>query len=120
MSEFSNFNELCLHRAEGRDFQIRKKGSRVAITAPHGGTIEPVTSKLAEATAGASFNWYCFEGLKGNRGKLHITSSNCDEPQCLELIAPCDIVVALRGRKDEEDPATVFVGGLNEVQRDMN
>ena len=43
--------------------------SRVATIAPHGGTIEPVTSKLAEATAGDSFNWYCFEGLQGNRRK---------------------------------------------------
>src|SRR5664279_5723233 len=86
MSGFSNFRELCLHREDGRDFQIRKKrrDSRVAIIAPHGGAIEPVTSKLAEATAGASFSWYCFEGLNGNRGNLHITSSNFDEPQCLK------------------------------------
>ena len=120
MPEFSNFRELCLHREDRRDFQIRKKrrDSRVAIIAPHGGTIEPITSKLAEATAGASFSWYCFEGLNGNRGNLHITSSNFDEPQCLKLIAPCDVVVALHGRKDEEDPATIFLGGLNEVQRD--
>ena len=90
MPEFSNFQELSLHRQEGHDFQIRKKrrGSRVAVVAPHGGTIEPVTSKLAEATAGASFSWYCFEGLKGNRGNLHITSSHFNEPQCLKLIGP--------------------------------
>ncbi len=121
MPEFSSFQKLCLHREEGRDFQIRKqqRGSRVAIIAPHGWTIEPVTSRLAEATAGDSFSWYCFEGIKGNRGNLHITSANFDEPQCLNLIAPCEIVLAIHGRKDAGDPTTIFVGGLNEVQRDL-
>jgi len=48
MTEFSSYRELSLNRTEGRDFQIRKKqrASRVAIIAPHGGTIEPGTSKL--------------------------------------------------------------------------
>src|SRR5258706_10595400 len=65
MAEFSDHRELCLNRAEGRDFRIRrgKRESSVAIIAPHGGTIEPVTSRLAVATAGRSFSWYCFEGL---------------------------------------------------------
>jgi phage replication-related protein YjqB (UPF0714/DUF867 family) len=87
------------------------------IIAPHGGTIEPVTSKLVEATAGTSFSWYCLDGLDGNRGNLHITSSNFDEPRCLKLIGQCDIVVAIHGRKDAEEPATILVRGLNEVLR---
>ncbi len=121
MTEFSSYRELSLNRTEGRDFQIRKKqrASRVAIIAPHGGTIEPVTSKLAVATAGDSFSWYCFEGLKGNRGNLHITSAKFDEPLCLELIAPCDIVIAMHGRKDDVDPTVVFVGGLHEDLREV-
>jgi phage replication-related protein YjqB (UPF0714/DUF867 family) len=51
MTEFSNYRELSLNRKEGRDFEIRKKqrGSAVATIAPHGGTIEPVTSKLVVA-----------------------------------------------------------------------
>jgi phage replication-related protein YjqB (UPF0714/DUF867 family) len=121
MIEFSSYRELSLNRTEGRDFQIRKKqrASRVAIIAPHGGSIEPVTSKLTIATAGDSFSWDCFEGLRGNRGNLHITSASFDEPQCLELIAPCDIVIAMHGRKDDGDPATVFVGGLHEELKEI-
>jgi phage replication-related protein YjqB (UPF0714/DUF867 family) len=119
MIEFSNYRELSLNREEGRDFQIRKKqrGSPVAIIAPHGGTIEPVTSKLAVATASVSFSWYCFEGLRGNRGNLHITSAKFDEPQCLELIAASDIVMAMHGRKDDGDPTVVLVGGLHDDLR---
>jgi phage replication-related protein YjqB (UPF0714/DUF867 family) len=95
----------------------KRRGSRVAIIAPHGGTIEPVTKKLAEATALHSIGIV----LKVSRAivRTSISLHHFDEPQCLELIAPCDIVVAIRGRKDEEDPATVFVGGLNEVRRDI-
>jgi phage replication-related protein YjqB (UPF0714/DUF867 family) len=120
MHEFSSYRELSRNRQEGRDFQIRKKqrGSGVAIIAPHGGTIEPVTSKLAVATAGDSFSWYCFEGLSDNRGNLHITSARFDEPQCLELlVAPCDIVLAMHGRKDDGNPAVVHVGGLHDELR---
>lgn len=63
--------------------------------------------------------WDCFEGLNGNRGNLQITSSNFDEPQCPKLIGPSDIVVAMHGRKGGEDPATIYVGGLNEILRDI-
>jgi phage replication-related protein YjqB (UPF0714/DUF867 family) len=98
-------------------YEKKQRNSRAAIIAPHGGTIEAVTSKLAEAAAGASFSWYCFEGLDENWGSLHITSSNFDEPQCLTLIASCDIVVAIHGRKDAGDPATIFVGGLDKVRQ---
>src|SRR6266404_7327167 len=117
MDEFSSYGELSCNREEGRDFQIRKKqrGSRAAIIAPHGGTIEPVTSRLAIATAGDSFSWYCFEGLRGSG--LHITSARFDEPQCLELVAPCDVVVAMHGRKDDGDPTVVHVGGLHDDLR---
>ena len=119
MAEFSDHRELCLNRVEGRDFRIRrgKRESSVAIIAPHGGTIEPVTSRLAGATAGRSFSWYCFEGLRGNRGNLHITSSNFDEPRCLELIASCDVVLAIHGRTDDGDLTTIFAGGLHESLR---
>jgi phage replication-related protein YjqB (UPF0714/DUF867 family) len=37
-----------------------------------------------------------------------------DEPQCLELIARCDIVLAMHGRKDDGDSTAIFVGGLND------
>jgi phage replication-related protein YjqB (UPF0714/DUF867 family) len=119
MNEFSSYRELSRNRQEGRDFEIRKKqrNSNVAIIAPHGGTIEPVTSKLAVAIAGDSFSWYCFEGLRGNGGNLHITSAKFDEPQCLELVAPCDVVVAMHGRKDDGDPTVVHVGGLHDDLR---
>ena len=120
MVEFPNYRELDLNREKGRDFQIRKtdRASDVAIIAPHGGIIEYLTSELAVGTAGDLFSWYCFEGLTSNQN-LHITSAKFDEPCCLQLIASCNIVVAMHGRKDDGDPTVVFVGGLHEGLRDM-
>jgi phage replication-related protein YjqB (UPF0714/DUF867 family) len=118
MAEFSDHRELCLNRVEGRDFRIRRGRRESSVVLHHmGGTIEPVTSRLAVATAGRSFSWYCFEGLRGNRGNIHITSSNFDEPRCLELIASCDVVLAIHGRTDDGDLTTIFAGGLHESLR---
>src|SRR5713101_3370387 len=57
--------------------------------------------------------------LHRDRPLPQITSAIFDEPQCLELIAPCDIVIAMHGRKDDGDQATVLVGGLHEGLKEI-
>src|SRR5882724_11484201 len=78
-----------------------------------GGGIEPGTSELAEAIAGADMSFYAFEGLKkkGN-GILHITSSRFDEPKAVFLVNASPRVVALHGELDCRDQV-VFLGGLD-------
>jgi len=50
--------------------------------------------------------------LKKRENKnLHITSTNFDEPRCIELIRSSSIALALHGCDDEE--AIAFVGGLD-------
>ena len=67
MDEYSCFVELAAREERGVDYEIcarRKATSRVAVIAPHGGRIEPETSRIAENIAGAEFSLYCFLGLK--------------------------------------------------------
>jgi phage replication-related protein YjqB (UPF0714/DUF867 family) len=64
--------------------------------------------------AGSEFSLYCFEGLKakGNYEALHITGTNFDDPECLELTVKSRIVLAIHGFNDENK--VVYAGGRNE------
>ena len=107
---------------EGVDYRIVAidRQSPVAIIAPHGGYIEPPTSRIARALAGDSFNLYCFEGVEKDRDhhELHITSHNFDEPIGCGIVARSRVVVALHGRLDRHDPQAAWLGGLDVALRD--
>lgn len=89
----------------------RGANPEVAIIAPHGGKIEPGTSRLTRDIAGQDYSYYLFEGKKaeGNRD-LHVTSHHFDEPQSLVLIAEATTVLAIHGCKGE---GAINVGGLD-------
>lgn len=116
---FGSYDELSKKMTEGKDYLvITAQGdgsSNVAIIAPHGGKIEHGTSEIAKETAGDSYRLYSFEGImpKDNFTHLHITSHKFAESRCLDLIAGCDLVLAVHGRQDRNDPETTGVSGLN-------
>jgi len=117
---YRNFDNLRRHEDEGADFAIRivkRRGMPAVVIAPHGGKIELGTSEIAAAIAADTYNLYCFEGRKKseNRRALHITSTNFDEPRCLELIALCDVVVAVHGLQGGHKG--IDVGGLDQELR---
>lgn len=113
--KYSAYAALAAGEVRGTDFDIRvvDLGSRVAIIAPHGGLIEPGTSPIAETIAADTRSFYAFEGLRKRPHRaLHITSSRFDEPSALALLAGAEVAVAIHGRVDEDDPDTIWVGGL--------
>jgi phage replication-related protein YjqB (UPF0714/DUF867 family) len=115
VDKYRNFAELVRNEKENSDFQIRWRECRgtAAIVAPHGGGIEPGTSELAEAIAGADLSFYAFEGIKkSGKGDLHITSCRFDEPRAAALVNASPRVIALHGELDSPD-LTVFLGGLD-------
>lgn len=120
--KYQSFAELRRHEREGVDYRIVAvdRSSAVTVIAPHGGEIEPLTSRLALAIAAESCNAYCFEGLLPGRAHadLHITSANFDEPIACELVARSTAVVAVHGRLDRNDPKAVWLGGLDFPLRD--
>lgn len=88
----------------------------MAIVAPHGGGIEPLTAELAYSIAGDDHNFYVLMGLKSNGNKvLHITSHRFDDERALALIAPCEKVITNHGLAGEAQ--TVQVGGRDAALR---
>ena len=115
MDVYRNFAELSGVEREDIDFRIsavKRDGSKAVIVAPHGGAIEPGTSEVAKEVANNDLSLAIFEGIKpkGNK-RLHITSTNFDEPRCVELVQESDTVVAIHGEGSDE--LSVFLGGKN-------
>jgi phage replication-related protein YjqB (UPF0714/DUF867 family) len=116
--KYASFQQLAAGERCGVDFRIcaMRRGSPVAIIAPHGGMIEPGTSNLARAIAGEDYSLYCFEGLRRRPHRdLHITSARFDEPRGLKIVQRCDLVVALHGLDGTD--ARIAIGGRHSALR---
>lgn len=112
--KYNNYEELRKNEQQDRGYRIRcRKGtSRSVIIAPHGGSIEPGTSEIADAVAGKDHSYYLFEGTKtSGNGDLHITSTGFDEPHGVKLVQQATNVLALHGCAGDEK--TVYIGGLD-------
>jgi phage replication-related protein YjqB (UPF0714/DUF867 family) len=115
---FLSYDDLARNYAEDVDYAVRvtkREQSRVAVLAPHGGRIEGRTSEIARLIAGDDHSLYLFEGLRptgDNFDCLHLASRYFDEPRALDLIAGCDIVIAVHGYASAGPD--VLLGGLNE------
>ena len=117
---YPDFATLAAAHEQDKDYRItvQDRGTRVAILAPHGGTIEPETASIARAVAGDDLSFYLFEALRaGAHGDYHITSHRFDEPRALALVARADTSIAIHGRKDDGTD-TVWLGGRDETLRD--
>jgi phage replication-related protein YjqB (UPF0714/DUF867 family) len=117
---YPDFATLAAAHEQDRDYRItvQDRGTRVAIIAPHGGTIEPETASIARAVAGDDLSFYLFEALHaGAHGDYHITSHRFDEPRALALVAGADTSIAIHGRKDDGTD-TVWLGGRDETLLD--
>jgi phage replication-related protein YjqB (UPF0714/DUF867 family) len=116
MDVYRNFAGLSEAEREDLDFRItavKRKGSSIVIVAPHGGKIEPGTSEVAKEVANNDLSLALFEGIKRKGNKhLHITSTNFDEPRCVELVQESDTVVAIHGEGSFEP--SVFLGGKDD------
>lgn len=117
---YRNFEELSADMQIDVDYRIRKedRDTSVVILAPHGGTIEPGTSQIAQAIAGGEFSFYSFEAVNaGAHSDLHITSHRFDEPDAVYLVGRSYTAVAIHGRKDNGSD-TVWLGGRAITLRD--
>jgi phage replication-related protein YjqB (UPF0714/DUF867 family) len=120
MDKYSSFADIAANEQLGVGYRIQAFAFSpgALIAAPHGGRIEPGTSEIATAIAGEDLSLYLFEGLQsGRHGELHITSDRFDEPIFCELVTTADVVLAVHGRKDRNDAATVWIGGSGEDLR---
>lgn len=118
---FAHFSHLENRFTEDVHFRrvIFDRGGEILILAPHGGGIERGTSELARAIAGDNLSLYLFEGLMRTAKEskiLHITSTNFDEPDCLNLIGKFQKAVAIHGYDGKE--SIIYVGGKDNELKD--
>ncbi len=117
LAEPRNFQEV-LDRGyvPGRDLRIAFGDANIGrclLAAPHGGGIEPGTSEILRAVAEpGGWAWYEFAGFlrKGNKGGLHITSTQFDEPTLLTLLGQTNFVLSFHGANEPGDQVA-YVGG---------
>ena len=100
---------------EGTSYRIRTidRKSPITIISPHGGFIEPGTSALGLAIAGAQFNLFDFQGLvTTNPLDLHITSTRFRHRKLSALLAQSQVAISVHCMFDEGDES-IYIGGLN-------
>jgi phage replication-related protein YjqB (UPF0714/DUF867 family) len=109
--KYASFKALEAEQMNGKDYAIdyrRVIGSPIAIIAPHGGHIEPLTDSIADEIAGDDFSFYAFRALKPG-STLHITSNLFDEPLCVDLLAGHERALAIHGWAESGE--RVCIGG---------
>src|SRR5580698_11213623 len=123
-NDLGGYDDLARHYREGVDYAVHvlpRERSGIAVLAPHGGRIEGRTSEIARVIAGEDHSLYLFEGLRptgDNFDCLHLASRYFDEPRALDLIADCDIVIAVHGYASTGPD--VLLGGLDAgLKRDI-
>jgi phage replication-related protein YjqB (UPF0714/DUF867 family) len=113
--KYPNFAALARSQKRNTDYSIEceDRGTNFVIVAPHAGGIEPGTTEIVRALAGANLSYYLFQGLKrkNNLAALHITSTKFDEPQCLALLQAAAMVLAVHG--ENSNASVVYIGGLH-------
>lgn len=138
---YKNFHELSMKEVEGKPgshtgtFERRWKRkiwSNKTVLAIHGGDMERGTSELAIATAGydpatmkrlkgPNYSFYLFESTlpPGENIRLHITSTNFDDPVAIQILQKTKRAVSYHGFNPKgfglpEDAEVIFLGGLDE------
>ncbi len=114
---YKNFNELKHAEAWG-SFTItsKKRGSDFLIFSPHAGGIEQGTSEICKQIAGKTYSYYLFNGTGSNCKRLHITSTNFDEPKLLKLLSKHTYAISIHGMTNAMERiigADIYLGGMN-------
>ncbi len=111
MDLYKNYNHLLSDCKLNEDFIIEYNNvSSVLILTPHGGGIEPGTTELVKEIASTDMSFYSFTAKRSSNNKvLHITSTNFDEPKCLELLSNSTTTLAIHGSNEIEP--LVYIGG---------
>ncbi|HYV92652.1 MAG TPA: poly-gamma-glutamate hydrolase family protein [Chitinophagales bacterium] len=115
--KYSNFKALKKSvRSEFYNIEIKIRDKGILIFSPHGGGIEQGTSEICKCVANYGYSYYLFEGKRKNCKRLHITSTNFDEPTLLRLLSTHQDAISIHGMTDElakDIGADIFIGGLN-------
>jgi phage replication-related protein YjqB (UPF0714/DUF867 family) len=114
---YPDFPSLAANEVYGQDYDIRTATGRPldwTSIAIHGGGIEGGSGEVARSVSDNLMQWYEFRGLlnTGN-ARLHITSTNFDEPIAQGMVAASGRTLSFHGYTGDVTPVTA-IGGLDE------
>ena len=119
MDKYKNFEDLKDNEnSKSFEIEFENRMSRFLVFSPHAGGIEQGTSELCRQIAGSTFSYYLFAGNGENCRRLHIASTNFDEPLLLGLLSEHPFAVSIHGMTNEmmkNIGADIFLGGLNQT-----
>lgn len=116
--KYTDFNKLRISEKPEKyriDYSVLKNS--FLIFTPHGGGIEPGTSEICRKIHSNIYSYYLFEGKGQNCKRLHLTSTNFNEPTLIKIIKTHDYAVSIHGMEDkikEKVGADIYIGGLNQ------
>lgn len=118
MDKYKNFEDLKNNESsKSFETEYKNRKSRFLIFSPHAGGIEQGTSEICRQIAGNAYSYYLFAGNGINCKRLHITSTNFDEPILIGLLLKHKYAVSIHGMRIELQKnisADIFLGGLNQ------
>jgi phage replication-related protein YjqB (UPF0714/DUF867 family) len=100
-----------VEKADAYEVVVKITDSPLIVVAPHGGSIELLTSDLATAIAGEEHTQCQFKGRlpSGNFPRLHVTSEHWDLEECLILIRQRTHALSIHGTN--RAGKIVYIGG---------
>lgn len=119
---YRSFEELSDCHVAGRDYVIetRRGERRLLVAAWHGGTMERGSDVLADAIAGATFDYYAFKARiphdTSGAHPLHITSGRFNEPTLLNLAGESERVLSVHCCNTPGGAERIFIGGGAEAE----
>lgn len=120
---YKDLSELRARLRSGKHFRIRAldRKSKITVVSPHGGRIEPGSSRLARVIAGDDLNFFDFQGLTRFFPRpvdLHVTSTRFRDEILDRLLAQSLTAVSIHGM-GTEGKGQIWVGGLNEEAKSL-
>lgn len=112
---YSSMDELFTQepRAHYRLTTRRQPLSKVLVVSPHGGSIEKLTSEIADTVAGENFKYHDFAGRMphDNFARLHVTSRNYDCLLVEQLNRDSEYTLTIHGCQGRTGIRATYLGG---------
>lgn len=95
--------------------------SRVLVVSPHGGSIEWLTSEIADTVAGETFKFHDFAGRlpEDNFARLHVTSGNYDCLAVEALNQDSLYTLTVHGCIGHPGGKVTYLGGKDDAGREL-
>lgn len=114
---YASYGALAAAEVEGVSYARRSvpvTGATWSAIAIHGGSIEPGSGEVARAVGAGLMNHYEFAGiLASNNSRLHVTSTNFDEPICTGIVTSALRCLSAHGYTGTAGLAQTSLGGLD-------